>query len=392
MADRIIRDYDDNDFYKTNMKAFIAHEFPDAEAEFEYIQRDKEKKFRTGFSHELREQFEMMGELRRSQRMEKFYKAKAPWNSSVFYEWERTDLYSPDQLNFEQDNDGRLAGTIRTSWRHGTKWEVPVLATIVELDHTHNGRLGGMSPGWEQKIEEKGRRLYNAGVNFIEFGTRRRAAYAVQDTVIDILRQFGPNFRGTSNPHFAEKYNLTPIGTMAHEIPMAMQALYGANASNERAMHHWRKVFKGSLGIALPDTLTSAVFLRDFDSFYANLFQGVRQDSGDPILFGETFIKHYESLGIDPTTKILVFSDSLNVDKAIKLHEHFKGRIRVTMGIGTHLTNDVGWLAANHVIKLKRINFGKGWKNVYKLSDDVGKIFGADNEIVRLREDLNIAA
>lgn len=391
---RLLQDYDDNDFYKANMKQVVFSQFPFAEAEYEYTNRDPNKTFRAGFADELREQFEMMSELRRTRKMEDFYRRRAPWLKPTFLEWERTDVFDPSQVTqCEQDDSGRLklrVGGDGHAWRHGMKWEVPILSTVGELDHTIDGRLSNMQPEWERILDDKGRRLADAGIYYMEFGSRRRAAFSVQKTANDILRKYAPYYRGTSNPFIACMFDVGVHGTVAHEMYQAMQALYAPSMSNERCMHHWVQEFQGNLGIALPDTLTTEVFLRDFNSLYANLFQGVRQDSGDPIAFGEKVIKHYETLGIDPTTKIIVFSDALNVDKAIKIHNHFKGRIRITMGIGTNLTNDVGWLPCNHVMKLKRINFGKGWKRVYKLSDDKGKHSASKDELAPLLADLGL--
>lgn len=150
------------------------------------------------------------------------------------------------------------------------------------------------------------------------------------------------------------------------------------------AMEHWVRSFRGNLGIALSDTLTTSHFLRSFDSYYANLFTGVRQDSGDPVEFGERIITHYTALGIDPTTKQIMFSDALDVDRAIAIHEHFRGRIRTGMGIGTHLTADPAMTARkpmNHVIKLVEADFGSGPVPVIKLSDEPGKHSGDPNVV-----------
>ena len=183
-------------------------------------------------------------------------------------------------------------------------------------------------------------------------------------------------FRGTSNPYLGMRHDLTSNGTTAHELTMAFQALYGLEMCNQKTMDHWIEEYRGSLGIALTDTVTTPVFLRSFDRYYAKLYDGCRQDSGDPKKIGDMIIAHYKSLDIDPMSKILVLSDALTTDKAINLHNYFLGRIKTTMGIGTHLSNDVGWLASNHVIKLVEIDFGHGFRPLLKLSDDVGKIVG----------------
>jgi nicotinate phosphoribosyltransferase len=185
-------------------------------------------------------------------------------------------------------------------------------------------------------------------------------------------------FRGTSNPYLAQKFGLTAHGTNAHELTMAMQAKYGLLMCNKATMDHWIAEFGGSLGIALTDTVTTRVFLRDFDQMYARLYDGVRQDSGDPKVIGDMYVDHYKKLLIDPRSKTTVFSDSLTTDLAIELHEYFLNRIKTTMGIGTHLSNDVGWTPSNHVIKLVEIDFGHGFVTLLKMGDGVGKSTGGD--------------
>jgi nicotinate phosphoribosyltransferase len=178
------------------------------------------------------------------------------------------------------------------------------------------------------------------------------------------------------------------VGTYAHQLPMAMQVLHGARAADRMAMEYWVGAYGDALGIALSDTLTTEHFLRSFDHDLASRFQGVRQDSGDPFAFGERLIRHYEALGIDPRTKIVVFSDNLDTERAVRLHEHFAGRIRVTMGIGTHLTADpamTGVAPLNHVIKLVEADFGDGPQPVVKLSDDTGKVLGDAALVERVR-------
>src|SRR5690606_3733548 len=216
----------------------------------------------------------------------------------------------------------------------------------------------------------------------------------VQDAVVEIMKEY-PGFRGTSNPYLARKHGVKAVGTYAHQLPMAMQALYGPKSADRMAMQHWTETYRGNLGIALSDTLTTTAFLNAFDSYYANLFTGVRHDSGDPIAFGERMIAHYEALGIDPTTKVIVFSDSLDVDTAIRIHKHFAGRIRTTMGIGTHLTADsamTGVRPLNHVIKLASIDFGTGPIGVVKLSDTAGKESGDPAMIAAVRHILGLTA
>lgn len=195
------------------------------------------------------------------------------------------------------------------------------------------------------------------------------------------MKDYAPYFRGTSNPFLAQKYHLKPFGTYAHEIVMAMQAIYGPLTCNEKAMHHWVREFQGNLGIALTDTLTTGFFLRSFGAFYAKLFDGVRLDSGNLQELGDLLIRHYESLHIDPASKLLVFSGDLTASSAIEIANHFHGRINTTMGIGTSLTNDVGCKPPNQVIKLVGLDAGYGFTDVVKIPDSAGKTIGTDQAI-----------
>jgi nicotinate phosphoribosyltransferase len=217
-----------------------------------------------------------------------------------------------------------------------------------------------------------------SGTKFADFGTRRRRSYEVHDLVIAGLKSakdaFGNNgLVGTSNVHFAMKHGLRPIGTMAHEWIMGVSALESLRHANRYAMRNWAKVYGGSLGIALPDTFGSNAFFEDFDGHLARLFDGVRHDSGDPAVFAEKAIAHYEKLRIDPRHKVVVFTDGLTPELALKLDEHYSMRIGVSFGIGTNFTNDFpGSKPLNMVIKLARIDNIP----VVKLSDEPGKAIG----------------
>jgi len=179
----------------------------------------------------------------------------------------------------------------------------------------------------------------------------------------------------------AQKFGIKCVGTHAHEFFSAHAAMYGYRSANRISLEKWSEVYQGFLGIALTDTFTTKNFWENFGSYHAKLFDGVRHDSGDPFKFGEDAINHYESLGIDPKTKSIVFSDGLNVDKAIQIQEMFNGRIRLSFGIGTHFTNDVGPKALNMVIKLVEVLVNGKWIPSIKLSDDKGKNTGDKREI-----------
>lgn len=210
-----------------------------------------------------------------------------------------------------------------------------------------------------------------------DFGTRRRYSYAWQKHVIEEFNQASPYiFRGTSNVLIAKDLNITPIGTMAHEFLQAFQALdVRLRNFQKSALETWVQEYRGDLGIALTDVVGMDAFLRDFDLYFAKLFDGLRHDSGDPYEWGDKAYAHYKKLKIDSKTKMLTFSDGLNIEKAWDLHNYFKDRFQVSFGIGTNLTNDMGQTALNIVLKLVECN----GQSVAKISDSPGKTM-TDND------------
>jgi nicotinate phosphoribosyltransferase len=206
---------------------------------------------------------------------------------------------------------------------------------------------------------------------FFDFGLRRRYSGAWHEEVVRTLAAALPeHFRGTSNVYLAMQLGLTPIGTMAHEYLQAYQA-FGSRLSDfqKAALEGWVQEYRGDLGVALTDVIGMDAFLADFDLYFAKLFDGLRHDSGDPVAWGEKAIAHYRKLRIDPASKRLVFSDGLDIPRAIALHRHFAGRIATSFGIGTDLTNDTPHKALNIVMKLTSCN----GQPVAKLSDAPGK-------------------
>jgi nicotinate phosphoribosyltransferase len=368
----------DNDLYKFTMGQ-VTHDYANAVVRYQFINRDH-RAFRDGFADELRAQVNEMATLRLTDAEYDWMRCCAPWLRLGYVQWLRQFRFDPRQVHIEQVGPD-LRIEVTGPWLETIYWEVPLLAIISELYFANESP----ESNWEARLRGKAERFKSAGVNWIEFGTRRRFKHAVQDRVCEIGKSYGPEFRGTSNCYFAMKHGLTPQGTFAHELPMAMQALVGVRMCNRAALDLWARHYRGDLGIALTDTVTTESFLRDFDSFYSKLFDGVRLDSGDPFEVGERFVAHYERLKIDPRSKVLVFSDALSAEKAVALREHFKHRIRTTMGIGTQLTNDVGHKPLNIVMKLTHANFGDGDIGLVKLSDDPAKHTGdpADVELAR---------
>ncbi len=379
----IPQDLTDQDLYKFSMGQLAFSQFPAPVAHYQYCNRDPQKRFRPGFADEIREQVAGMASLSLSPAMFEFLKTQCPWLKPTYLQWLRQFRFNPDQVQVSQDADGRLAIDVWGPWFETIYWEVPLLFIASELDSIDSatGRKREKADDWRERIRKKAECLADAGVHWIDFGARRRFDFETEDAVCEIMKDYAPLFRGTSNPFLAQKHGLKPFGTYAHELVMAMQAIYGPLTCNEQAMRHWVQEFQGDLGIALTDTLTTEVFLRSFGTFYAKLFDGVRLDSGNPEERGELMIRHYESLKIDPASKVLTFSDGLDTRRAIEIANRFRGRIKTTMGIGTFLTNDVGCKAPNQVIKLVGLDAGYGFTDLVKLSDSKGKHTGAPQAV-----------
>jgi len=285
------------------------------------------------------------------------------------------------------DSPREIDITIKGPWLHTILFEVPVLAIVSEIYYRHNVA----EPDYEEGRRRLAAKIAQAntiqGTDFriADYGTRRRFSRGWQDEVIRTLkRDMAPHFVGTSNVRFAMEQGLTPLGTMAHEYLQACQAVGPRlRDSQSFAFNMWAREYRGDLGIALSDVVGLDAFLRDFDLFFCKLFDGVRHDSGDPFEWGEKLIAHYRAMRIDPKSKVMVFSDQLNVPLAIRLFERFRQRSQVAFGIGTNLTNDLGHPALSIVIKMTRCN----GQPVAKISDEPSKSMDYDPSYVAyLRE------
>jgi len=364
--------------------------------EYTFINRGKTQ-FPPGFAAALQEQIAHMATLRHAdselQYLDSLRHIKPAFVDFLggFY-WNPEFITITDKPNF--------GVTVRGPWYKTIFYEVPILALISELYYQLTGQIIGDWSAVRKTAREKGRRLAEAGCDYADFGTRRRRSHAVQKEVVPALREGSRSvvrnaaageslgkMVGTSNLLFAMLNDLATIGTHAHELFQAMAAMFGYRQANRFTLEAWAEEYDGDLGIALSDTFTSDVFFHDFRRDMAKLWDGVRHDSGDPFVFAQKTIDHYKSLGIDPLSKTIVFSDSLDVDKAIELQKWCEGKIKCSVviapsvkcafGIGTHFTNDVGAIPLNIVMKMTRCN---GVPTV-KLSDAVGKNTGEPDAI-----------
>lgn len=380
----------DNDFYKITMQNAVVKLFPSEKVKYSFINRGKHH-FPKGFEEELRASVNAMAEMKLTKEEKEYLRNTCPYLDFPYLDFLAGYQYDPSEVQIVQtEND--LEVTVVGEWYRTILWEVPLLALISELHYVMNGIERDSDETVIRNTLEKAEELDNLGVNFAEFGTRRRHSYKVHDLVVDALTQNkSSKFTGSSNVHFAMKYGVKPIGTHAHEWFMFHAAEYGFKMANALSLEHWVDVYRGDLGVALSDTYTTEVFFQQFDKKFAKLFDGVRHDSGDPIEFAEKTIAHYEQNGINPLFKYIIFSDGLNLEKVAEITHACRGKIGISFGIGTNLTNDVGVKPMNIVMKLIAAQSVNGdWIPTVKLSDEHGKYTGDPKMIELAKEFLRI--
>ncbi|KIA89792.1 nicotinate phosphoribosyltransferase [Kaistella jeonii] len=380
----------DNDFYKITMQNAVVKLFPNEKVKYQFINRGKHH-FPAGFANELRKSVNAMAELKLTKEEKEFLRVTCPYLDLPYLDFLAGYHYDPSEVKIVQ-TENELEVTVEGEWYRTILWEVPILALISELYYETNFLERESNEIVIQKTLEKADQLNELGVTFAEFGTRRRHSYQVQSLVVEALTHNNTgNFIGSSNVHFAMKYGVKPIGTHAHEWFMFHGAEYGFKMANALSLEHWVDVYRGDLGVALSDTYTTEVFFRQFDKKFAKLFDGVRHDSGDPIEFANKTIAHYELNGINPLFKYIIFSDGLNLEKVAEITKACKGRIGISFGIGTNLTNDVGLKPMNIVMKLIGAQSINGdWIPTVKLSDEHGKYTGDPKMIELAKEFLRI--
>ena len=378
----MIRSILDNDLYKFTMQQAVHALYPRAEVEYQFIDRGGTVS-PSSFSDRLQRHVEEFVELRLLSSERDYLEKNCYFLTPVYLDFLSNFRFEPEHVKIDQ-NDGKLNISIQGPWYKTILWEVPLLAMISELYYLMMEPEILSSKRLRTRNIDKAHKLKGAGVDFAEFGTRRRFSAVNQERVIkDILTIENNTLIGTSNVFLAKQFDIKPIGTHAHEWFMFHAAEYGYIRANIAAITAWSNVYHGHLGIALTDTYTTDVFLENFDSIKARLFDGVRQDSGDPFVFVDKLVAHYQKLRINPLTKTIVFTDSLDIDKAILIKKYCQGKINASFGIGTNLSNDIGVEPLNIVIKLSqsRCSHDVGWMPMVKLSDVKGKHTGDRDEI-----------
>ena len=400
------------DFYKVTMGNVILDKYPEAEVTFTFKNRNSERPLSQYVAPEvLQTRLDTIRNCGFTPEEVAYYAGlKAQDGEARFTEKyldHIADMKLPQvHVSISPETKDLAIDTIGP-WVDVSLWETVVMSEVNEIynqnlvDNIPEDRFGNAFTTmhfWEngdQKLSDKITRLkQRPDIKFADFGTRRRFSASWHDHVIGRLANELPeNFVGTSNPWFAYKYDLKPIGTFAHEMPMVYAGLADAADKNPLEGHRqmlqdWEQTYNGDLSIALTDTFGSEFFFNDLTPEQAERWNGLRHDSGDPIEFGERAIEFYRQNNVDPLKKTLVFSDGLNIDMIFKLADYFKGRVNILFGWGTSLMNDVGLKATNIVMKATRVN----GVDTVKLSDDAGKHTGPQEQVdryVRLTRERN---
>ena len=376
----IIRSLLDTDLYKFTMLQVVLHQFPETHSVYEFRCRNNDQtvyplsEIRDDFERELDDLCNLQFSAD-----ELDYLRGLRFIKSDFVDYLELFQLKRRFVSVHPDDTGRLHIRVEGPMIQAMFFEIYILSIVNELYFRRLETPEVLVEG-ERRLQEKvaliqsyDRQQQAGDPPFLvsDFGTRRRYTLAWQEHVVKTFAQAAPHvFRGTSNVYLAKKLNLTPIGTMAHDFLQAFQALdVRLRDFQKAALEAWVHEYRGDLGIALTDVVGMDAFLRDFDLYFAKLFDGLRHDSGDPYVWGDKAYRHYQKLKIDSRTKMLTFSDGLDLQRAWDLHQYFKDRFKTSFGIGTNLTNDMGHEPLNIVLKLVECN----GQSVAKISDTPGK-------------------
>lgn len=376
----IIQSLLDQDFYKYSMAQVVLNSFPDFHVKYRFKCRNKGIVWTTEMLKDITNELQSFCSLKLTKDEMDFLRT-IRFLKPYFTDMMR--LYQPDFQYLKIWCDPELNIEVEGPWFLTIFFEMPILSIVNEIYFRHTSSFEAIAESGKARLREKIIVAKNEQFKFSEFGTRRRYSREWQEYVVKTLADSLPKsiFTGTSNVHFAHRFNLTPIGTMAHEFIQAGQACDGVTLANSQKfmLQKWVDIYRGDLGIALTDTLGFDKFLKDFDLYFAKLYDGVRHDSGDPFEWAHKMIQYYEDLHIDPKTKTLVFSDGLNFNKATLLWRLFSPKAQIAFGIGTDLTNDFeGVVPLQIVVKLVECN----GKPVAKLSDNPAKTMCQDQNFL----------
>ena len=397
---QIITHFTDDDLYKFTMCCAVIDNFPRAQVKYTFTDRD-DTVYPEGFAQELTAQIAALESVVITEEEIDFMRRRCNYIPGWFYTYLKGYRFNSRCVKAWQDGEGHLHVDIEGSWADTILFEVKILAIISELYYILTGQDRCFDyEAYYEKSYGKGRRLLEAGCIYSDFGTRRRASFEAEDTVVRAMKdaarsgEWEGRFVGTSNVYLAMKHDVLPVGTMAHEFICAIGGMYGPQMANHIAMDLWRNTFRGALGTYLYDSFGWDIFSLNFSEDFANLFKGLRVDSGDN--YGELMkiVEKYRSLGIDPRTKQVIFSNALDTAAAIEIQQYAKEYCQPSFGIGTHFTNDFdGVKPMNIVIKLIAAKITESWSfynDTCKISEDKGKHTGNPEVVRRFMEALHL--
>ena len=396
---QIITHFTDDDLYKFTMCCAVIDNFPRAQVKYSFTDRD-DTVYPEGFARELAAQIKALDSVTITDDEIYFMRRRCTYIPGWFYNYLKGYRFNHRWVDVRQDAEGHLEIDIEGSWAETILLEVKILAIVSELYYIMTGQCGAFDYGrYYHKSYRKAERLLEAGCVYSDFGTRRRASFEAEDTVVRAMKdceashKWPGRFVGTSNVYLAMKHDVLPVGTMAHEFICAIGGMYGPQMANNIAMNLWRNTFRGALGTFLYDSFGWKIFSLNFSEDFANLFKGLRVDSGDNYEQLMRIVDKYRSLGIDPKTKQVIFSNALDVDSAIEIQKYAVEYCQPSFGIGTHFTNDFdGVKPMNIVIKLIAAKITESWdfyNDTCKLSEDTGKHTGRPEVVRRFMEALN---
>ena len=390
--EQIVRHFTDNDLYTFTCQYYILMKYPRAEVEYTFFDRNHQI-YPKGFAGLLREQLDGMAGVVITDEEVTYMRDNCVFLPLWYFTFLRGYRFNPREVSVSQDEEGHLEITVRGKWFSTIMWEMPILSAISELMHALRGDFEHYDAALEeQRAKNKAAQIFSNGLVLGDMGTRRRFSFAHQEMVIRAMKEvwtdpekynggqpWSGKFTGTSNVWLAMKYHLSALGTMSHQLISFEENVSGVFECNFNVMRKFSDVYDGDNGIYLYDCFGDRVFFSNLSKRMAMMYKGLRVDSGNEEEQVEKIIAKYKSLGIDPATKQVVFSNGLNIDRAIEIHRYCAGRVQDSYGVGTFLTCDVTDAdPMNIVVKLTRgrITELRAWHDCVKLSCNLSKTLG----------------
>ena len=382
---QIINHFTDNDLYTFSCQYYIMQQYPRAEVEYTFIDRNNTI-YPEGFDKLLQQQVDYMRNVIITDEEIEFMTTRCVWLPVWYFIFLRGYRFNPGEVEISQDEEGHLNIRIVGKWFSTIMWEMPLLSCISEIIHILNGDDEKYDIETErQKVVEKSEKIFSSGLVLGDMGTRRRFSYEHQKMVLETMaevyrsKRWEGIFTGTSNVYLAMLLDLKPLGTLSHQIISFEENVSGVFECNYSVMKKFSDVYDGNNGIYLYDCFGDELFFKNLSKRMAMMYSGLRVDSGVEEEQTEKIIEKYISLGIDPTTKQVVYSNGLDIDRCIEIHRYCNGRVQDSYGVGTNLMCDIDDVRpSNIVIKLTkcRITEAREWHNCIKLSCDKGKMLG----------------